>query len=185
MRATRMGGPARPVAQPRRTPDLALRSPLATSIALAGLGVVTGVLSVLLLHPAGEGELAAIQTWPLLLGTLAMLGLDSALVYFISRPRQRQAAYVNSRLHRSPVFPGGGWHGMACTTIRSPCATAASSRRSACIPPDRRDLRGGWHSPRLIARRPLVHRVEPLSQLLLALLGWAHETYTDRTTNER
>jgi O-antigen/teichoic acid export membrane protein len=91
MRATRMGGPARPVAQPRRTPDLALRSLLATNVALAGPGVLTGVPSARLLHPAGEGELAAIQTWPLLPGMLTLLGLDSALIYFFSRARQRQA----------------------------------------------------------------------------------------------
>jgi len=54
-------------------------------MALAGLAVATGVLAARLLGPAGEGELTAIQTWPLLLGTLAMLGLDTALVYFISR----------------------------------------------------------------------------------------------------
>jgi O-antigen/teichoic acid export membrane protein len=68
---------------------VALRSTLATNMALAAFGVVTEVLSLRLLHAAGEGELAAIQTWPLLLGTLAMLGLDSALVYFISRDPDR------------------------------------------------------------------------------------------------
>ena len=89
MRATRMGGVARPVTQPRRTPDLALRSTLNTNVALAVLAAATGVLSARLLRPAGEGQLAAIQTWPILLGTLAMLGFDSALVYFISRNPER------------------------------------------------------------------------------------------------
>ena len=70
-----MGGAVRPVTQPRRTPGLGLRSTFATNIALAVLAAVTGVFSARLLHPAGEGELAAIQTWPFLLGTLAMLGL--------------------------------------------------------------------------------------------------------------
>jgi O-antigen/teichoic acid export membrane protein len=58
-------------------------------MALAVLAVATGVLAARLLGPSGEGELTAIQTWPLLLGTLAMLGLDSALVYFISRQPER------------------------------------------------------------------------------------------------
>ena len=89
MRATRVSGAARPVTQPRRTPDRALRSTFATNMALAVLAVATGVLAARLLGPAGEGELTAIQTWPLLLGTLAMLGLDSALVYFISRQPER------------------------------------------------------------------------------------------------
>jgi len=87
---------ARPVTEPRRAQDLALRSTLATNIALAGLAAVTGVLCARLLHPTGEGELAAIQTWPLLLGTLAMLGLDSALVYFISRDPGRGRQFTST-----------------------------------------------------------------------------------------
>src|SRR5664280_3616409 len=79
----------RQVTQPRRTPDRALRSTFATNAALAVLAVATGVLAARLLGPSGEGELTAIQTWPLLLGALAMLGLDSALVYFISRQPER------------------------------------------------------------------------------------------------
>ena len=89
MRATRMGGVARPVTQPQRTPDVGLRSTLNTNVALAVLAAATGVLSARLLRPAGEGQLAAIQTWPILLGTLAMLGFDSALVYFSSRNPER------------------------------------------------------------------------------------------------
>ena len=55
------------------------------NMALAVLAVATGIIAARILGPSGEGELTAIQTWPLLLGTLAMLGLDSALVYFIAR----------------------------------------------------------------------------------------------------
>src|ERR1019366_4064119 len=84
-----VGHAGRQVSQPRRTPDRALRSTFATNMALAVLAVATGVLAARLLGPSGEGELTAIQTWPLLLGTLAMLGLDSALVYFISRQPER------------------------------------------------------------------------------------------------
>lgn len=89
MKARRARGLTRMVAQPRSSPDAALRSTFSANIALAALAVVTGVFSARLLHPVGEGELTAIQTWPLLLGTLAMLGLDSALVYFISRQPER------------------------------------------------------------------------------------------------
>ena len=91
-----MGGAVRPVTQPRRTPGLGLRSTFATNIALAVLAAVTGVFSARLLHPAGEGELAAIQTWPFLLGTLAMLGLDSALVYFIARQPERARQFTST-----------------------------------------------------------------------------------------
>jgi O-antigen/teichoic acid export membrane protein len=81
--------PRRQMMQPPRAPIRALRSTLSTNISLAVLGVVTGILAARLLGPSGEGELAAIQTWPLLLGTLAMLGLDSALVYFIARQPEK------------------------------------------------------------------------------------------------
>jgi O-antigen/teichoic acid export membrane protein len=89
MRATRMGEAARPMRQPRRAPDLGLKSTFATNVALALLAAATGVISARLLHPGGEGVLAAIQTWPFLLGTMAMLGLDSALVYFIARQPEK------------------------------------------------------------------------------------------------
>jgi antigen flippase len=79
----------RPELPTRNSANLALRSTVATNSALAIIAVATGVIAPRLLGPSGEGELAAIQTWPLLLGTLSMLGLDSALVYFIAREPDR------------------------------------------------------------------------------------------------
>jgi O-antigen/teichoic acid export membrane protein len=70
--------------QVRKTPGRALSSTFATNLGLAVLGSATGMLAARLLHPTGEGQLTAIQTWPSLLATIAMLGLDSALVYFIA-----------------------------------------------------------------------------------------------------
>jgi antigen flippase len=75
----------RPELSLRNRTDLALRSTVATNSGLAAIAVATGVIAPRLLGPSGEGELTAIQTWPLILGTLAMLGLDSALVYFVAR----------------------------------------------------------------------------------------------------
>ena len=69
--------------------NAALHGTFATNIALAVLAVATGIIAARILGPSGEGELTAIQTWPLLLGTLAMLGLDTALVYFIARQPDR------------------------------------------------------------------------------------------------
>src|SRR5713101_4590346 len=48
----------------------------------AVLGITTGMLAARLLGPQGRGELAAIQTWPSFIATLAMLGLPEALVYY-------------------------------------------------------------------------------------------------------
>ena len=56
---------------------------------LALLGAGTGILSAHLLGPTGEGQLTAIQAWPTLLGSLATLGLESSVVYFIAREPQQ------------------------------------------------------------------------------------------------
>jgi O-antigen/teichoic acid export membrane protein len=55
------------------------------NVLLALLGLVTGSLAARLLGPAGRGELAAIQMWPLLLAAVASLGLPQALTYFAAR----------------------------------------------------------------------------------------------------
>lgn len=96
MSATQVRETASPVTRARRAPDRSVSGTFATNMALAALAAATGVLSARLLHPGGEGELAAIQTWPMLLGTLAMLGLDTALVYFISRQPERGRQFTST-----------------------------------------------------------------------------------------
>jgi len=54
----------------------------AANLAIAVLSIVTGVVSARLLGPHGRGELAAIQTTPGFLASLAMLGMPEALTYF-------------------------------------------------------------------------------------------------------
>lgn len=81
--------PRRRMIPERKQRDQDLRGTLATNIALTLLAVVTGIIAARILGPTGEGQLTAIQTWPLLLGTLAMLGLDSAVVYFIARQPEK------------------------------------------------------------------------------------------------
>ena len=98
-----VGQVARQVTPPRNAPDRALRSTFATNIALAALAVATGIITARLLGPSGEGQLTAIQTWPFLLATLAMLGLPEALVYFISRRPDR-----GRQLTSTAVFVGLG-----------------------------------------------------------------------------
>ena len=86
---------------------------LATNIALAALAVATGVTAARILGPDGEGELAAIQTWPLVLGTLSMLGLDSAVVYFIARQPDKGRQFTTTAtvigLLSSMVVGGATW----------------------------------------------------------------------------
>src|SRR5262245_30271561 len=54
----------------------------ATNFAIALLALATGPLAARMLGPEGRGELAAIQTWPSVIATLAMLGLGDATIYF-------------------------------------------------------------------------------------------------------
>lgn len=91
----------------------ALRGTVVTNIALAVLAVATGIIAARILGPDGEGELTAIQTWPLLLGTLSMLGLDSAMVYFITqqpdKARQFTTTATVTGLLSSIVVGGAAW----------------------------------------------------------------------------
>lgn len=132
MRATRMGGGARPVAQKRKAPDLGLRSTFTANVALAVLAAATGVLSARLLRPAGEGELAAIQTWPFLLGTLAMLGLDSALVYFIARHPEKGRQFTSTAVLlgvlASLVIGAAAWFGLPLVLRAQPPQVVSAAR---------------------------------------------------------
>lgn len=65
-----------------------------TNAFLALIGFLTGLLVARILGPGGRGELAAIQTWPTLLATLAMLGAPDALVYFSARQPARAASLL-------------------------------------------------------------------------------------------
>lgn len=66
----------------------------AANLAIAALSIVTGVVSARLLGPHGRGELAAIQTAPGFLATLAMLGMPEALTYFSAREPLRAGRYL-------------------------------------------------------------------------------------------
>jgi O-antigen/teichoic acid export membrane protein len=68
----------------------------ATNIALAALGMVSGILAARLLGPHGRGELAAIQTWPTFIATLAMLGMPEAVVYYSARDQAAAGRYLGS-----------------------------------------------------------------------------------------
>ncbi|HLH77271.1 MAG TPA: glycosyltransferase family 9 protein [Candidatus Binataceae bacterium] len=70
----------------------------ACNIAIAVIGVGTGVIAARLLGPKGRGELAAIQAWPTALASLGLLGSAEALVYFVSRVQQERGAYLAASL---------------------------------------------------------------------------------------
>lgn len=70
----------------------------AANIVLAGLGMVSGVLAARLLGPHGRGELAAIQTWPGFIGSLAMLGMHDALAYYSAGSPSEAGSYLASAM---------------------------------------------------------------------------------------
>lgn len=69
---------------------------MAANVTLAGVNAVTGILAARLLGPSGRGQLAAIQLWPTLLATVALLGLPDALVYFASKDHKRLGRYLGT-----------------------------------------------------------------------------------------
>lgn len=56
-----------------------------TNIILSGAGLLTSALAARLLGVSGRGELAAIQGWPMIIASIAMLGIPEAVVYFGQR----------------------------------------------------------------------------------------------------
>ena len=71
---------------------------LGTNISMGMLALVTGTLAARMLGPEGRGELAAIQTWPGLIATFAMLGLPEALVYFSAREPSGAGRFLGSAM---------------------------------------------------------------------------------------
>jgi O-antigen/teichoic acid export membrane protein len=71
-------------------------STTAANLLIGVLGLTTGIILARLLGANGRGELAAIQTWPLCIATLATLGLPEALVYFGARQPAAASIYLSS-----------------------------------------------------------------------------------------
>jgi O-antigen/teichoic acid export membrane protein len=69
---------------------------IVTNVIIACFGLCTGILTARLLGPTGRGELVAIQTWPGLLATFAMLGLPEAVVFFSAREPGRAGRFLGS-----------------------------------------------------------------------------------------
>jgi O-antigen/teichoic acid export membrane protein len=67
---------------------------VAANLTIAALSILTGVVSARLLGPHGRGELAAIQTAPGFIATLAMLGMPEALTYFSAQQPLRAGRYL-------------------------------------------------------------------------------------------
>lgn len=151
-----------------------------TSFALAGLGAVTGVVAARLLGPAGRGELAAVQLWPLMLASLAMLGMPEALTYFSARqaaPPQRLLATAAVIVTPAVVVAAAvGWFLLPTLLRAQPDEVVRLARIYLLMCPlfalfglPHHPLRGlgrfaAWNVVRMLA---------PIAWLLTLCIGWA------------
>jgi len=78
---------------------------MGTNVLLGLIGLATGSLMARLLGPQGRGQLAAIQSWPLLISAFSVLGMPEALLHFASRYPKSAGAYCASAL--TLAFPMG------------------------------------------------------------------------------
>ena len=86
---------------------------MTANLVIAVLGLVTGVISARILGPAGRGELAAIQTFPSFIASVAMLGMPEAVVFFSSQKPRKAGEFLASALAVVTIFLipiyGLGW----------------------------------------------------------------------------
>jgi O-antigen/teichoic acid export membrane protein len=68
----------------------------AANLVIALFGMVTGIAAARLLGPFGRGELAAIQSTPGFIASLAMLGLPEALTYYSARNPGQAGRYLGT-----------------------------------------------------------------------------------------
>ena len=73
---------------------------------VGGIGIATGIIAARWLGPQGRGELAAIQMWPAILSSLAMVGMGEALAYYCAkRPSDTKRYIVTAGLITLTVMP--------------------------------------------------------------------------------
>ena len=69
-----------------------------TNTLIAGLNVLTGIISARLLGPAGRGELAVIVIWPQLMAFSCSFGLPPSLLFNMSRHADRSNPLVTAAM---------------------------------------------------------------------------------------
>jgi O-antigen/teichoic acid export membrane protein len=95
-----------------------------TNVALAALGMLTGVLAARLLGVQGRGELAAIQSWAMFISSFATLGVFDAIIYLGARDKERDGSIALSATLLS-VTAGTAF--FACGWIAMPLLLKAQS----------------------------------------------------------
>ena len=87
----------RMVLRPDR-PLFALFQSVGTQALITLINILTGVITARMLGPEGRGTFAAVSTWPQFFATLAMAGLNSAVVYHMKKTPQQGGAIAGSAL---------------------------------------------------------------------------------------
>ena len=94
------------------------------------MGLASGLLAARLLGPQGRGELAAIQSWPMLFAALAMLGMPEAVVYYSSRDQARAADYLGTA-RVIALFAGVGF--LATSWLLMPVLLRSQAHSTICF----------------------------------------------------
>jgi O-antigen/teichoic acid export membrane protein len=108
---------------------------LGCNVLFGALALITGPLSARLLGPSGRGELAAIQNLYWLVGTLSLLGMPEATLYFTARrerePRRIMSSGMVVALLACPVFYLLTYHLVPMLLAAQPPRVAITAR--GCI----------------------------------------------------
>jgi antigen flippase len=81
-----------------RRPVTALLHSISTQVLVVAINIATGVLTARSLGPDGRGVFAAVSTWPQLLATLAIAGLNSAVIFRMRKSPERVSGVASAAL---------------------------------------------------------------------------------------
>ena len=151
----------------------------AANLVIAVFGMVTGIVAARLLGPHGRGELAAIQTTPSFVASLAMVGLPDALTYYSAQNPEQAGRYLGTAsvcaLATSVPFMIGGYLAMPALLHAQDSVVISSARWYLLIAPIwalcgmlAPSVRGvgdfaGWNVMRLMV---------PLCAIAVLLIAW-------------
>jgi enterobacterial common antigen flippase len=79
-------------------PLFALFQSVGTQALITIINVLTGVMTARMLGADGRGIYTAVSTWPQLFATLAVAGLNSAVVYRLRKSPERRAGITGAAL---------------------------------------------------------------------------------------
>jgi antigen flippase len=85
-------------------PLASLFQSISTQVVVVVINIATGVLTARMLGPDGRGVFAAVTTWPQLLATLSIAGLNSAIIFRMRKSPERVGGVGGAALILSVTF---------------------------------------------------------------------------------